>query len=249
MQLSKNTYSCWRVWALPLVASLVCSAGTIARAAENTGTPAAYSRPLAQILLPVHATLAKRTGVDDRLAATVAGFKRGQHAKVCEASRALWAQLTAESARLFFIADRRHASVDGIERFLDRNVRAKAALLEIAEEGFAPSAAWRSMAAVSCLAADRAEIAVQFLATAAARQGDSLTLAGLAVAMAADARDWAVGAATCAENRVAACELLRALANPPTAPARIAQLRKRDLGEAEAAAVQAVERQLKLAAP
>lgn len=224
-----------------LAFSLAIAVLSPAHARSQTRPAVPYSQLLAAIISPSAPAAPEATAVHNLLAPLAKAFKKRKFASVCSGSEAVYGALMAQAAPLFFGPDRKKAEPVAIERFLDRHVRTKVASLEIIDEGFAPAPAWRSMIAAACVSADQAAVAVRLLGAAAAHAPHGTTAASFAVALAAQHRDWAIGAAALGANATVSADLLRALAAPAQSADHIEKAADRARSQWETAAVDAVK--------
>lgn len=212
-----------------------------AHALSQTQRVVPYSQPLAVIISPSAQAAPEVNAVHNLMVPLAKAFKKRKFASVCRESEAVYAALMAQAAPLFFGPDRKKAEPVAIERFLDRHVRTKVASLEIIDEGFAPAPAWRSMIAAACISADQAAVAVRLLGAAAAHAPHGTIAASFAVALAAQHRDWAIGAAALGTNATVSADLLRGLAAPAQSVSYIEKAAARARTEWETTAVEAVK--------
>lgn len=199
-----------------LVGALAITTMLAARA--GLAAPVPFQSALAAEIQPL-------LGVSDRpdwfaaeLKPVLQAYQRKHWAKACALSDAKYNSLLQTASRLFFGPERKKAEANAIERFLDDKVRGTKPVLEVAAEGFAPAAPWRSLTVDACVRADQPAIALSHIGMIASASGDGPAVVALAVARAQVDRSWASAAAVVAKSRDALrVQLIRALAEPAQA--------------------------------
>ncbi len=198
---------------------LACLTGPAVLAAQPCqATPVAFQTTLAAELQPLRGSVDRPEWFAAELKPILRAYQRKQWGKACAQSDGQLKGLMLTASRLFFGSERKKAETEAIERFLDAKVRGTTPVLEVAAEGFAPAAPWRSLAVDACIRAEQPEAAVAQIQMIASAAGDGPALVALAVARAQADRNWSSAAAVVAKSKDALRVLLiRALAQPAEA--------------------------------
>lgn len=166
---------------------------------------------------------------------------KARYARSCKAVEALRARLMRKASALFYKPVRKGADLGGIEAFMQRYVRGKAPLLQIAHEVFVPSAGLRNLAVDTCARAGKPDIASRFLDQAALSGTEARLRVALAVTRMASGSNaaevrWLVGE----RGGGARAVLLRAIGAPGALVKRYVQQARARAGLAERADIEVV---------
>lgn len=187
-------------------------------ASPCAASPVPFQTQLAAELQPLRGSPDRAEWYAAELKPVLKAYQRKQWAQACKQSDARFAGLMQTASKLFFGPERKKAEGEAIERFLDAKVRGTKPVLEVAAEGFAPAAPWRSLAVDACVRADQPAAALAQIQLIASAAGDGPAVVALAVARAQVDRNWASAAAVVANSKDALrVNLIRALAEPAAA--------------------------------
>lgn len=202
----------WRVGLGSVGASVAMAA------APCEAAPVPFQTQLAAELQPLRGSPDRPEWYAAELKPVLKAYQRKNWAEACRQSDVHFAALMQTAARLFFGPERKKADTEAIERFLDAKVRGTKPVLEVAAEGFAPAAPWRSLAVDACIRAEQPAAALAQIQLIASNSGDGPAVVALAVARAQADRSWASAAAVVAKSKDALrVHLIRALAEPAAA--------------------------------
>ena len=164
-----------------------------------------------------------------------------RYKRACKASDKLLARLLDEGAALFYKPVRQGADLGGIAAFMDKHVRGRDPLLQVAHEVLVPSAAFRSLAVDACMRAGQPLVARRFIDQAAISGKDSrLRTAAAVVRLACGHTSAQVGWLLRGIDGGARAELVGAVGAPGAMRNRQVELARKRLRLSERQDVEAV---------